>query len=411
MCNIGSTLGGLLGGAALDVLAPEIGIPFSLASALGSGVGSTIGGLASGEKFGQAALGGLESGALSGALSAGGTLLSGGNLASPNSFISDFAGTSTPATGAALTAGEQTAAAGATDAVASALPGISAPATAAGPSAAATTITPPGTAGAMPGSFGASTPASTAAAVGGGSPGGVGGVSGAGGGVSGGTAAGGGGGVSSSMFDSGDMGPAAAAQGDFGGGGPASWSDKLLQFAKSNPGLLLSAAPLAMSLFGSPTQVPAMATVQNQALTDAQNAKAMNTFAATGTLPPGLQSVIDANTAAAKAQVRSSFNNIYGGQKSTAEAEALGAIDQNAAGQTALLAQKFQAMGLDYSKLSQEELNVLLKSQMTAESDFQNAMANLARGIGGLGPAVSKAFGSGGDGSLDALTKALREAA
>jgi hypothetical protein len=49
-----------------------------------------------------------------------------------------------------------------------------------------------------------------------------------------------------------------------------------------------------------------------------------------------------------------------------------------------------QQLGIDWGKLSSEELNSLITAQRSAQQDFTAAVGNFARGVVGLGPAIDK---------------------
>ena len=82
-----------------------------------------------------------------------------------------------------------------------------------------------------------------------------------------------------------------------GGGGIQGLLDKF----SSNPGLLLQAAPLVMSLLGGQGPYPAEKTLQTQATNLGSEGAALSGYINSGTLPPGAKQAVDASTNAQKA--------------------------------------------------------------------------------------------------------------
>jgi hypothetical protein len=172
---------------------------------------------------------------------------------------------------------------------------------------------------------------------------------------------------------------------------PADIGSKIIDFAKKNPGLLLSAAPALLSMFGKPSQVPGQAQLQNAQEQAASMGKTLSAYQLSGTLPPGMQQVVDAKNAADKAGIRSNFAQL-GYTGSTAEHQQLEQADRATAGQIALIGAQLASQGLDWTHISQQELETLLNAQLKQQSDFSAAIGNLAKGLVPIGSAVDKAI-------------------
>lgn len=171
-------------------------------------------------------------------------------------------------------------------------------------------------------------------------------------------------------------------------------ADKALGFIQKNPAALLGAAPLALSLFGSPQQLPGERALKTAAGEAASQARVLETYQQTGTLPAGLQSAVDRAADRQRAQVRSTYAQL-GLSGSTMEAQALNDVAQSSATQMAELAQKLAQQGLSWEQLSAQELDAVLQAQQTQNTAFQNALGNFAIGIAGAAPGINKMFGTG----------------
>lgn len=386
MCGgggIGGILGGL-GGLGLDLFAPELGIPLALATGGGSFLGSTLGGVASGEKFGKAALGGLESGALSGGLSGLGELATTGN------FLGSFGGGAGDAAGAG--------AADASAAGSTALPGVTGTqlASAASPTAVSDTVAAapaaaPSTAGlgaAAASSAGAGGPADLAAinTAAAGNPSLAGGVSNA---------------LTSSAGNA-DVGTpdilygtgyqsygGSGLPGDIGGNittGPSQGflqdaGSSALNFAKSNPGLLLGGGGILASLLMN-NSIPGLSNLQSQEST-LQNLGAQNLRAGqTGQIPGGEQAQLDAAERAAEASTRSQFSR-EGIAGSTMENQSLvGDQIAEAAAKNQIINQIMSQGAAELGSAGTLATSIM-NTELAQNKDVQTAIGQLAAALAG----------------------------
>jgi hypothetical protein len=114
----------------------------------------------------------------------------------------------------------------------------------------------------------------------------------------------------------------------------------------------------------------------------------------TGALPPGANAAIDLSTAASKAGVASKFADL-GLSDSTMEGQALATADQQAAAQKfgvaeGMLSSANQIFGdaARFSALGTDTTTNLLKTSMTEDQQYREALANFAKALGGTGAAV-----------------------
>lgn len=171
-------------------------------------------------------------------------------------------------------------------------------------------------------------------------------------------------------------------------GGGEDFGSKLMGLLKSNPALLLSAAPLAMSLFRSNSTSPAEGQLESLAGADRNQAAALTAPIQTGVLPPGAQQAVDASKAANRAGVSSTFGNL-GLAGSTMEQQAMQGVNRNAAAQTFQIADTLLGQGMAAQGRSENVYSDLLKTQLSEDEQFQRSLMLFASGLAGGGRAFS----------------------
>jgi hypothetical protein len=144
---------------------------------------------------------------------------------------------------------------------------------------------------------------------------------------------------------------------------------------------LLAAAPLVMSLLngGSTT---GEAGVQRAAAEAQSMGKTLSSYQFSGTLPSGLQDVVNSQESAAEAALKSRYAGL-GLAGSTMEGQALGQIKQAKAAQVAVIAQQLAAEGRSWSTLSADEFNKLMAAQQAQDTAFNASLAKFASGLAG----------------------------
>src|SRR5271166_1869553 len=128
--------------------------------------------------------------------------------------------------------------------------------------------------------------------------------------------------------------------------------------------------------------LPQETALQANATQAAGQAAALEAPLQTGILPPGAQQAVNAATSSQKAGIKSTYANL-GLSGSTMEAQAIGAVDRNAAAQTFQIADSLLAKGIDLSKLSAADLTTLIDEQLRQDAAFTGALSSFAGGLAG----------------------------
>jgi hypothetical protein len=149
----------------------------------------------------------------------------------------------------------------------------------------------------------------------------------------------------------------------------------------SDPRILMAAAPLAVGMLnqGSTT---GEAGVQKAAGEAATMGRTLGAFQMSGTLPGGLQAVVDQQSSAGEAALKSSMAEM-GLSGSTMEAQQLAQLKQVKAAQVATIADNLARQGLQWSQLSAQEFGQLMQTQSAQDTAFTNALGKFAAGLAG----------------------------
>jgi hypothetical protein len=183
--------------------------------------------------------------------------------------------------------------------------------------------------------------------------------------------------------------------GDFGGtgiitpqtpnstGGLSGMGSNILGFFEKNPGALIAGGLLGANMLMGDKPLPAETAIQQNAGEAQSHANVLQAYQTSGTLPPGLQSLVDQQTSAAEAELRSSFakNGMSG---TTMEAEQLGQLKRAKAGQIAALADNLAKQGIAWAGLSAQEMGQLLSAQQAQDTAFTQSLGLFAGGLSGL---------------------------
>ena len=175
-----------------------------------------------------------------------------------------------------------------------------------------------------------------------------------------------------------------------GGGGPSpSAGNSLVNLAKSpsigtlgsalgnNANLLLPAAVAGLDI-AKGNQAPAgLGALEAQAASFANQGKQLQSYLATGTLPPGVQTSINQATAAAQAAIRSQYAS-RGMSGSSAEAQDLVNVQNTAVSQGATIAQSLLNTGVNESNLSASLYAQIMQQSISQDSALASALASLA---------------------------------
>ena len=147
-------------------------------------------------------------------------------------------------------------------------------------------------------------------------------------------------------------------------GGTGGGVNNLLGFLGNNPGLLIGAGALGLDAIMGNKPLPAQTQVQNQAAGEASMGRTLSSYEQSGTLPAGMQEIVDANTNAGIAKVKSTYASL-GLSGSSMEAEAVAQVHQASSAQVAQMANQLLQQGATWSGMSNQEFNTLLQTQMS----------------------------------------------
>lgn len=156
----------------------------------------------------------------------------------------------------------------------------------------------------------------------------------------------------------------------------------LFGYFQNNPAMLLGAGALGADLLMGNQPLPAQGQVQQAAADQASVGRTLSAYGESGTLPAGLQDVINMNTQAGEAALNSQFGQL-GLANSTMAAQGQQQIREAAAGQQAQLANQLLQQGAQYTGMSNQELNVLLQTQMQQDQALTQAIGGFAGALAG----------------------------
>jgi hypothetical protein len=122
--------------------------------------------------------------------------------------------------------------------------------------------------------------------------------------------------------------------------------------------------------------------VQRAAAEAQSMGKTLSSYQFSGTLPSGLQDVVNQQERAGEAALRSRYAN-SGLAGSTMEGQQIAQLKQASAGQVALIAQELAQQGRSWSTLSAQEFNNLMNLQQQQDAAFNAALAKFAGGLAG----------------------------
>lgn len=154
---------------------------------------------------------------------------------------------------------------------------------------------------------------------------------------------------------------------------------------KNNASWLVPAAGLGMTaaktLFaGGPSISGTESTLQNQANTLNANSAQMESYLQTGQLPAGVAQSITSATASAKASIRSQYA-ARGMAGSSAEAQDLAAVDNQASSQGANIAMGLMQQGISEAQLAQGIYGQLLNASVAQNAQLSSAIGSFASSL------------------------------
>lgn len=176
----------------------------------------------------------------------------------------------------------------------------------------------------------------------------------------------------------------AAGAGASGAGGTNNPLGGIGSFISKNPGLALGVGALGADLLFGNQPLPAENQIQNLAGQAQSQASTLAAYQQSGTLPPGLQSIVDQQVDAAKAQLTTTYGNLGLGN-STMLADKLNQLKATRSAEIAQFADNLAKQGVQWEQLSSQELGQLLQAQEFGQQQFTQALSSFARGLAGGG--------------------------
>lgn len=167
------------------------------------------------------------------------------------------------------------------------------------------------------------------------------------------------------------------------GGGLSNIGSSVLGLVQKNPGLLLGAGVLGADLLMGNKPLPAESQLQNEATQNEANSRALQSYQQTGTLPPGLQSVVDQQIQAAQGQIVQQYTQLGLGD-STMLTDKLNQLKAQKSAEMAQFASQLAQQGIQLANLSSQEVTALLNSQTQQQDQFTAALGSFAAGLAGL---------------------------
>lgn len=131
--------------------------------------------------------------------------------------------------------------------------------------------------------------------------------------------------------------------------------------------------------------IPGMAQVQQIAQQSATQGQILQNYLTTGTLPPAVQASVDQATADGITSIKSKYASMGIAPNSTAEANDIAHLKQNAVVQGATLADQLMQQGIGLTTLSSQLYNDLVGYNTQLNNQTGQAISNLATALSGGG--------------------------
>ena len=168
-----------------------------------------------------------------------------------------------------------------------------------------------------------------------------------------------------------------------GGGMLGGIGDKIGGLIEKNPGILLAGGLLGANMLMGDQPVPAEKQLQQQAGEAASMGRTLTAYQTSGTLPPGLQGIVDQQIDAAKAALVSQYGEMGLGS-STMLTDKLNQLKVQKSAEIAQFADQLAKQGIAWTNLSASEFSNLMTAQTQRENAFTQALGSFAAGLSGL---------------------------
>lgn len=157
----------------------------------------------------------------------------------------------------------------------------------------------------------------------------------------------------------------------------------ILGAAKSNSNWLVPAIGYGASALAGNKQPQGLGALQSQADQLAAQGKQLQGYLTSGTLPPGVQSSIDAAGRAAKAAIRSRYA-ATGQSGSSAEQQDLAGVDQTLVTNGAQIATNLLSQGVNETGLAANLYNTIMQTNMKTDAALGSALSGFAGAMAGM---------------------------
>ncbi len=171
---------------------------------------------------------------------------------------------------------------------------------------------------------------------------------------------------------------------DLFGGAAGGIGTDLSSWIGKNPGLLLGGAALGANMLMGNQPLPAEKQIQQQAGEAQTQAQTLMAYQTSGTLPPGLQAVVDEQFNAAKAADISQYSKLGLGS-STMLTDKLNQLKAAKSAEVAQFADMLSKEGIQFERLSASEFGTVLQAQQVRDQTFMSAAMTFAKGLAGGG--------------------------
>lgn len=184
--------------------------------------------------------------------------------------------------------------------------------------------------------------------------------------------------------------PPSGGEGAYATPAPSMWDKALGDIGNyfTNPKTLLQAgiggAGLLMNMVQSNQEQQVLNQEQQAAAGATSMARALDAPLFSGVLPPGAQDALNTSKANQDAQVRSTFATL-GMSGSTAEADALDAVDQNIAAQQFSIENQLFGQASGYSQMASQDYANILQQQRLMDQDLGSAITRFVSALAGGG--------------------------
>lgn len=160
--------------------------------------------------------------------------------------------------------------------------------------------------------------------------------------------------------------------------------DNFGSMLSANAGSLVAGGGLAANLIEGNKPVKGENQVNQAAATDTAQGQQLQSYLASGTLPPGIQQGINQQAEAQKAQIRSRYAQM-GGSGSSAEQQDLAAVDQQSQAQGSAIALQLLQAGMNESNEGSSLYQSIAQNALQQDKDLGSSLSAFVSSLAGGG--------------------------